>query len=282
MWRVTEPAPAPLPGDVTARPAAPVTDPATAPTLLRLPERARWPVPTWPRTFVIGLLKGGVGKSWTAVYLALLLYRLTGQRVLLVDADPRSQTTNDWVTTARLRGHTWPDGVVVVSWPVEDLAARVRQVRGDYVHVVIDTGGASEQLLVQALLAGAAERLDPTHPTRVVYGADLLCPFAASEADYRLLPATRQTAANVSAIVKVRMRALLTKVGPRGWNDLDVRVAREAIEGAGIPVMDPWVSNRKQYTRAFATVLPEGPGQYEHVLADLLTDEPIATRELAA
>lgn len=95
----------------------------------------------------VGGLKGGVGKSTSAAFLASGLARQG--RALLVDADPQGSLLA-WSEEA---GDTFPP---VVAWPVRDLGRRVAQVATDYQHVVIDTGPSQEQLLRQALTVSDA------------------------------------------------------------------------------------------------------------------------------
>src|SRR3954447_24531228 len=95
----------------------------------------------------LGNKKGGVGKSTSAVYLATGLARRG--RTLIVDADPQGSILS-WSEEA---GESFPAGVV--QWSTRDLAKRVRDVAGDYAHIVIDTGKAAtddDPILRQALM----------------------------------------------------------------------------------------------------------------------------------
>src|SRR3954471_24650901 len=95
----------------------------------------------------VGNLKGGVGKTMTAVHVALGLSR-TG-RTLLVDADPEQPQSYEWSATAE----DWPlDRLTVVPIATRDLAKRVAPMVGDYEHVVFDVGPKNPALLRQAMM----------------------------------------------------------------------------------------------------------------------------------
>lgn len=198
----------------------------------------------------IGNLKGGVGKTMTAMHLALGLSR-TG-RTLLVDADPQAASALDWSTTAGDHGEEWP--TTVIPWHGPDLARRVRDVAADYAHVVIDTGGENDTILSQALLVTD----------------ELLVPVAPSLIELRRLPATFELAAKVDVLSPVTARVLLVKVrtGTRAATE-----ARTLLEGMGLPVMAAQVSLRERYSGAFGTV-PEHLGEYGQVLAEVSEDAP--------
>lgn len=83
----------------------------------------------------VGLQKGGTGKSTTAVIIAILLWLITGRRVLLVDADPKSQTTVDW---RGLADEDWPEGITVIQ-RTSGLARGIRDAMPGHEHLVIDT-----------------------------------------------------------------------------------------------------------------------------------------------
>lgn len=111
-------------------------------------------------TLSVGNLKGGVGKSTTSVYLALLL-ALAGETVLLVDADGTNLTVTKWSQTAAL----WPSSIRVVAWGARDnkqgtgligvmpaeMDERIAQAKGKFGHLVVDIGPQREAYLRRAL-----------------------------------------------------------------------------------------------------------------------------------
>ncbi|MET9324958.1 AAA family ATPase [Streptomyces sp. NPDC003038] len=99
----------------------------------------------------MGNAKGGVMKTTLSVYIALIL-ALTGEPVLLVDADETNKTCLKWQATA---GDNWPGLVTVVGYAgsasgatmpkfVNDLMAR------GFKHLIIDVGPTDKGVLKMA------------------------------------------------------------------------------------------------------------------------------------
>lgn len=171
-------------------------------------------------------LKGGTGKTTTAVHLALGLSRLG--RTLLVDAD-RQASAFAWSELAE----DFP--LTVVPWAARDLARRVEQVAGDYTHVVIDTPPQYEDLVRQALLV-----------------SDLLVlPLGPSALEVARLGPTFALAADVELERPLMTRVLLNRVrvGTRSR-----REARALLSERDVPSFDAEVRLREAYAAAFGEV----------------------------
>jgi chromosome partitioning protein len=194
----------------------------------------------------VGALKGGMGKTMTAVHLAVGLAR--SGRTLLVDADPQAASALDWSTIAG--ADVFP--AEVVPWSGRDLGARVQRVLNDYAHIVIDTGGENDAILSQAL-----------------YVTDeLIVPVAPSLAELRRLPATFDLAAKVDPISPVTVRVLLCRVRS---GTTDAAEARALLNQLDLPVMDAQVSLWQRYPRSYGSV-PSNLSEYETVLDELTTN----------
>jgi chromosome partitioning protein len=193
----------------------------------------------------LGNKKGGVGKSTSAVYLASLFAR--SGRTLIVDADPQGSILS-WSEEA---GEDFP--AAVVQWATRDLAKRVKEVAGDYAHIVIDTGRS-------------ATEDDPILRQALMVTDHLVVPFAPSLMDVRELGRVLQMADDLAAIHVVATHLLLTKVRV-GTNS--ARDARAGLATQGLPLLDAQVSLLEAYANVWGTVIRD-PREYEDVLGELM------------
>lgn len=203
------------------------------------------PADTSPVRLTIGNLKGGTGKSTTAVLLALGLAR-DGQRVLLVDADPGNATTYSW---SEMAGEGWPSNITVVRWPSTQLAKRVRDAEGTYHHLVIDTGPTDAAILRQAL-----------HLSDI-----FVMPLAPTVSELARLTSTLEAAAEVGGVRDLELAILLNRTVPNTNSRVGVR---QELEGRGLPVLVAEVGRREMIANAMGSV-PADLGPYEAVLAEL-------------
>lgn len=101
-------------------------------------------------------LKGGTGKTTTAVHLAAGLGRRA--RTLLIDADPQRSAT-EWVC---LMGNSCPFTLATDADP--DLHRRLTEMIQGYDHVVIDTPPGYESIVRSAVLS-STDVLIPIAPS---------------------------------------------------------------------------------------------------------------------
>ena len=202
-------------------------------TLRGVTDTSRW---------TIGNLKGGVGKTTTAVGLALALAETPGARVLLIDADPSSDTTSAWTDLA---GDAWPATIQTVRWTTPALAGRVRETAGAGTHVVIDTGPAAPEVLRAALSV-----------------TDLLVlPLRPSAADVLAVQPTIDTAADAAAArdphaPALGLRVVLTQVVAR---TVSARETRAALSARGIPVAETEIPRREALAQAVGQTTTPDP-----------------------
>ena len=107
---------------------------------------------------VVAALKGGVGKTTTAVYLSALAAK-GDAAVTLVDADAQASAA-DWLDGAEDRRL---DSIELVEAPTERLVAKALDKPRDGEILIVDTPPGNERLLARALAAADVAVI----PTRV-------------------------------------------------------------------------------------------------------------------
>lgn len=101
------------------------------------------------RVTVVGTLKGGVGKTRLAMFIALFLAVVEGRKVLVIDGDTMSQTSHLWQKHAKAAGLDWP--VKVIRHPFEDVADVIDEHADDFDDIVCDIGGGNRDVLEGAI-----------------------------------------------------------------------------------------------------------------------------------
>jgi chromosome partitioning protein len=186
-------------------------------------------------------LKGGVGKTVTAVHLASGLAERG--RTLLVDADPQRSALS-WSEAA---GEAWT--CPVVALPVRDLHRRLPQLLEGFEHLVIDTPPGDIAIVRSAVLAVDS----------------VVVPLPPAFLDLDRLRPTLELCAELDAIHPVTVSIVLVRVRA---GTKSARAARDVLAELGVPALTAEVPLREAYVGAFGLV-PTGYGDYGAVLDEL-------------
>ncbi|MBV5308370.1 ParA family protein [Chromatium okenii] len=172
--------------------------------------------------------KGGVGKTTTAVHLAVMLARQ--QRSLLIDGDPQASAAS-WAAWRRERIDGAPSPTTVCL-SGKAIITEGKPLAQGYVHVVVDAGGRDSVGLRSALLLAeyaiipvGASQLDAAALTDVMTVVDLA-------RDYN---------------PNLDVRILLTRVDPRTKDAADMLVF---LKSQNLVVLNTMICERVAFRRA--------------------------------
>ncbi len=209
----------------------------------------------------IANLKGGVGKTTTAVLLSLGL--AAHARTLLVDTDPQ-QSALKWAETA---GEAWPwDRLTVVGWADHrSLARQIAAVRGDYEHLVVDIPPRQDRTARGHIEAATLE-------AALMATGHLIVPTSTSAIDLAEIGDTFAVASAVDERRVVYASVLFVRV----WlSTKSSTVAREVLtDDFDFPVMRAAIPTREDIAQAYGTVPAlTGPfAAYADALAEIRAD----------
>jgi chromosome partitioning protein len=220
---------------------------------------------------LVATLKGGPGKTTSAILLAIALAR-RDIKVLVICADTRTRGATDWVQEAQRVGYTVPFQLAI--WhdhdgPLYDFASRAETQTGAQV-VIIDTGGEQPE----AFLHGC------------MYADWLISPVGPMRGELRRIVETvRHAQAVISSGSTLRISVLLTRCpqpglgkakkartelstdlrDPEGNYDPDVPYA------LGLDVLDTEITRAVAYDE-FVCTIPEDVGEYQQLAEEILAN----------
>ncbi|WP_280382472.1 ParA family protein [Nocardia wallacei] len=224
-----------------------------------------------PLVVTLGNLKGGVGKTTSAFFIAGYFATELGLRVLVIDADPLSQTGYSWYR--RLQKGEIDLPFTLIAFPSRHVDDCIADNAADYDVIIVDAGGESADIFKAAI---------PSTD-------ELVLLTSVSPSEVKRVPSTYKAAeeAAADAAREIRVRVLMTKVPvtmKKGVNvSTEYRTQRGQLEDAGYEVFESYVSAWKWYREAADGEVGEGAenplhdlGEYRRVGDELVSPYRVA------
>lgn len=182
---------------------------------------------------LVGSEKGGVGKSTIAAHTAVRL-AMTGKPTILIDADPQG-TSWAW---AQSRKHHKPGAPQVDTEKMSgDIRPGIKDLAGNYGHIVIDCGGADSTALRSGMLIAHRLIIPSKVARRDLETLKHVSKLVAKANEKRVEQGSKPL---TSRVVFNQTRAL-----PNFWTRIDG--AREAVESLGLEVCKYPIVERVSY-----------------------------------
>ncbi|MFF0493113.1 ParA family protein [Nocardia sp. NPDC003482] len=224
-----------------------------------------------PLVITLGNLKGGVGKTTSAFFLAGYFARVHNLRVLVIDADPLSQTGYSWYR--RLLKGEIEVPFTLIAFPSRHVDDCIADNSGNYDVVIVDAGGESADIFKAAI---------PSTD-------ELVLLTSVSPSEVKRVPSTYRAAEEAAADAdrEIRVRVLMTKVPVTMKNGVNVsteyRTQRSHLEDAGYEVFESYLSAWKWYREAADGEVGEGAENPLHDLGEYgrVGDELVAPYRVA-
>ncbi|QIS08690.1 ParA family protein [Nocardia arthritidis] len=207
-----------------------------------------------PLVITLGNLKGGVGKTTSAFFLASYFALVHELRVLVIDADPLSQTGYSWYR--RLQKGEVEVPFELIAFPSRHVNDCITDNSAKFDVVIVDAGGESAEIFKAA----------------IPQSDELILLTSVSPSEVKRVPSTYKAAEEAAAGSgrEIRVRVLMTKVPVTMKNGVNVsteyRVQRANLEDAGYDVFDSYLSAWKWYREAADGEVGDGA---ENPIADL-------------
>ncbi|MEV0295932.1 ParA family protein [Nocardia sp. NPDC050710] len=226
-----------------------------------------------PEPFVItlGNLKGGVGKTTSAFFLASYFAQIHRLRVLVIDADPLSQTGYSW--HRRLIKGDIAVPFELIAFPSRHVGDCITDNAKSFDVIIVDAGGESAEIFKAA----------------IPLSDELILLTSVSPSEVKRVPSTYRAAEEAAAGSdrQIRVRVLMTKVPvtmKKGVNvSTEYRTQRGNLEDAGYEVFASYLSGWKWYREAADGEVGDGAenpiedlGEYRQVGDELVSPYRIA------
>ncbi|MEU7763649.1 ParA family protein [Nocardia sp. NPDC049190] len=191
-----------------------------------------------PLVITLGNLKGGVGKTTSSFFLASYFASVHELRVLVIDADPLSQTGYSWYR--RLTKGDIEVPFHLIAFPSRHVDDCITDNAAEYDVIIVDAGGESAEIFKAAI--------PESH--------ELILLTSVSPSEVKRVPSTFKAAEEAAAgrDREIRVRVLMTKVPvtmKKGVNiSTEYRTQRKYLEDAGYDVFESYLSSWKWYREA--------------------------------